>query len=200
MLQKQSINSVVLDRPYLATDPVEGQFVKMLTYMKRPKNVLEVGMFTGYGAMAIAEALPEDGKVVSLDIDPFLKTWVHECTKDFPEGKKHEVMVGPALKSLETMPARQFDLVFVDANKSEYKRYVEVMLERKLLAPGTMIIADNTLYVGYPYLSDTFDTQPKRRGFGDAIKEFNAWVAQHPRLEQVILPIRDGVSLIYVKN
>jgi len=184
----------------MSTDPVEGQFVKMLTYMKRPKNVLEVGMFTGYGAMAIAEALPAGGKVISLDIDPFLKDWVQEVTKRFLEGKKHEIMVGPALKSMETMPVVKFDMVFVDANKSEYKRYVEVLLERNMLAPDAMIIADNTLYVGYPYLSEAYDTQPKRRGFGDAIKEFNSWVAQHPRLEQVILPIRDGVSMIYVKK
>jgi len=184
----------------MSTDPVEGQFVKMLTYMKRPKRVLEVGMFTGYGAMAIAEALPDGGKVVSLDIDPFLKRWVQEVTTAFPEGKKHEIMVGPALASLESMPVTKFDMVFVDANKSEYKRYVEIMLERGLLAPNAMIVADNTLYVGYPYLSEDFDTQPKRRGFGDSIKEFNAWVAQHPRLEQVILPIRDGVSMIYLKK
>eukprot|EP00931_Biecheleriopsis_adriatica_P083781 TRINITY_DN5747_c0_g1_i1.p1 TRINITY_DN5747_c0_g1~~TRINITY_DN5747_c0_g1_i1.p1 ORF type:complete len:365 (+),score=82.09 TRINITY_DN5747_c0_g1_i1:65-1159(+) len=185
----------------MSTDPVEAQFVKMLTYMKSPKHVLEVGMFTGYGSMAIAEALPADGKVTSLDIDPYLKTWVTEVSKNFPEGSKHNIVVGPALDSLKVIEASpKFDMVFVDANKAEYKGYLETLLERDLLAEDVMIIADNTLYVGYPYLSSTYDTQPARRSFGDAVREFNAWVRDHPRFEQVILPIRDGVSMIRLKS
>jgi len=184
----------------MSTDPVEAQFVKMMTFMKRPKHVLEVGMFTGYGSMAIAEALPSDGKVTSLDIDPFLKTWVEDVSKNFAEGAKHEIVVGPALDSLQTLdPSSKFDLVFIDANKAEYKGYLETLLSRDLLAEDAMILADNTLYVGYPFLSDTYDTQPARRGFGDAVREFNAWVRDHPKLEQVILPIRDGVSMIRLR-
>eukprot|EP00931_Biecheleriopsis_adriatica_P083788 TRINITY_DN5747_c0_g1_i9.p1 TRINITY_DN5747_c0_g1~~TRINITY_DN5747_c0_g1_i9.p1 ORF type:complete len:367 (+),score=92.97 TRINITY_DN5747_c0_g1_i9:72-1172(+) len=185
----------------MSTDPVEAQFVKMLTFMKSPKHVLEIGMFTGYGSMAIAEALSADGKVTSLDIDPFLKDWVQEVSKNFPEGNKHNIIVGPALDSLKVLEASpKFDMVFIDANKAEYKGYLETLLERDLLADDVMIIADNTLYVGYPYLSSTYDTQPARRSFGDAVREFNAWVRDHPRLEQVILPIRDGVSMIRLKS
>lgn len=187
--------------PEMSTDPVEAQFIKMLTYMKSPRCVLEIGMFAGLGSMAIAEALPDEGKVVSLDIDPFLKTWVEEVTQAFPEGAKHEIIVGPALDSLRSMDAsRKFGMVFIDANKAEYRAYVETMMERELLDKEAMIVADNTLYVGYPYLNETYDTQPARRGFGDAIREFNAWVRDHPRLEQVILPVRDGVSLIRVRS
>merc|ERR1711881_326657 len=91
------------------------------------------------------------------------------------------------------------DMVFVDANKSEYKRYVELMLENDLIAPGGTIICDNVLYNGYPYLSSHFDAQPARRAFGNDIKEFNSWVCQHPELEQVVLPIRDGVSILRKK-
>lgn len=185
----------------MSTDPVEAQFVKMLTYMKHPKHVLEIGMFTGYGSMAIAEALGEDGKVTSLDIDPYLKTWVEDVSKNFPEGAKHNIIVGPAMDSLQVVEASpKFDMVFIDANKAEYKGYLETLMERDLLDQDVMIVADNTLYVGYPYLSDTYDTQPARRMYGDAVREFNAWVRDHPRLEQVILPIRDGVSLIRLKN
>lgn len=184
----------------MSTDPVEAMFLKMLTFMKRPKNVLEVGMFVGYGAMAIAEALPDGSKVYSLEIDPFLKTWVEDVSKKLPEGKKHEIIVGPALQSLQKMKAPpKFDLVFIDANKAEYKAYVETLIARDLLAPDSMIVADNVLYNGYPYLSETYDTQPSRRGYGDAVREFNEWVKTHPRLEQVILPVRDGVSLIRLK-
>jgi len=185
----------------MSTDPVEAQFVKMLTYMKHPKHVLEIGMFTGYGSMAIAEALGEDGKVTSLDIDPYLKTWVEDVSKNFPEGPKHNIVVGPAMDSLKVLEASpKFDMVFIDANKAEYKGYLETLMARDLLDQDVMIVADNTLYVGYPYLSDTYDTQPARRMYGDAVREFNAWVRDHPRLEQVILPIRDGVSLIRIKQ
>jgi len=185
----------------MSTDPVEAQFVKMLTYMKHPKHVLEVGMFTGYGSMAIAEALGEDGKVTSLDIDPYLKTWVEDVSKDFPEGPKHDIVVGPALDSLQIIEASpKFDMVFIDANKAEYKAYLETLMKRDLLHEDVMIVADNTLYNGYSYLSETYDTQPARRMYGDAAREFNAWIRDHPRFEQVILPIRDGVSLIRMKH
>jgi len=155
-------------------------------------------MFVGFGAVAMMEGSPT-AKVVSLEIDPFLKKWLGDCLEKFPDLlARHEIMVGPALESLPKLTG-QFDMVFVDANKSEYKRYVELMLERDLIAPGGTIICDNVLYNGYPYLSNHFDAQPARRGFGNDIKEFNSWVCQHPELEQVVLPIRDGVSILRKK-
>lgn len=106
-------------------------------------------------------------------------------------------MVGPALSSMAKLPkGKKFDLVFVDANKSEYKRYVEILLERDLLTSDAVIVVDNTLYCGLPYMPAQYDTQPKRRGFGEDIKEFNAWLANHPDLMTVMLPIRDGVTLV----
>lgn len=183
--------------PELSTDPVEAQTIKMFTFMKGARRVLEIGMFCGYGAAAIVEALPSGGQCVSLDIDPFLKGWVEETVMKFPEGNKLKIVTGPAIDSMLKLPETdKFDLVFIDANKSEYKRYLEILLERNLLSPDAVIIADNTLYNGLPYLPPDFDTQPKRRGFGEDIKEFNAWVAKHPKLMQVMLPIRDGVSVI----
>lgn len=183
--------------PEMSTDPTEAQTIKMFTFMKGAKRVLEIGMFTGYGAAAIVEALPFDGECVSLDIDPFLKDWVGEVMSKFPEGKKHSVIVGPALDSMMKLPAgERFDFVFVDANKSEYKRYVEVLLEKDLLADDAIIAVDNTLYCGLPYMPSQYDTQPKRRGFGEDIREFNQWLVNHPQLMTVMLPIRDGVTLV----
>merc|ERR1719281_1709636 len=140
-------------------------------------------------------------KVVSLEIDPYLKKWLADCLEkanltDFSD--RHEIVLGPALDSFPKLTGK-FDMAFVDANKSEYKRYIELMLEKDLLAPGGTIICDNVLYNGYPYLSSHFDAQPARRGFGDDIKEFNKWVCEHPDLEQVVLPIRDGVSILRKK-
>merc|ERR1719359_553466 len=137
-----------------------------------------------------------ESKVVSLEIDPYLKGWLASCLERFPTvAARHEVVVGPALDSLQKLKG-EFDMVFVDANKAEYRRYVELILEHKLLSAQGVIICDNVLYNGYPYAHQHFDAQPARRNFGDAIKEFNQWVADHPSLEQVVLPVRDGVSVI----
>jgi len=182
----------------MSTDPLEAMMLKQFVHMGKPKRILEVGMFVGFCSVAMLEGSPT-ANVVSLDIDPYLKKWLGDCLENFPDfRKRHEIVVGPALDSLAKITG-QFDMAFVDANKSEYKRYVEVMLERDLIAPGGTIICDNVLYNGYPYLSSHFDAQPARRGFGDNIKEFNSWVCQHPELEQVVLPIRDGVSILRKK-
>jgi caffeoyl-CoA O-methyltransferase len=183
----------------MSTDPLEAMMLKQFVHMAKPKRILEVGMFVGFGAVAMLEGSPT-AKVVSLEIDPYLKKWLSDCLEKFPDFQdRHEIVVGPALESLPKITG-QFDMVFVDANKSEYKRYVEVMLERDLIAPGGTIICDNVLYNGYPYLSSHFDAQPARRNFGNDIKEFNSWVCQHPELEQVVLPIRDGVSILRKKS
>lgn len=184
----------------MSTDALEAQFLKALSSMKRPRRALEIGMFTGYGAVAVLEGC-EHTEVVSLEIDPYLKSWVADCLTGFPDiARRHRVVTGPALDTLKQLnPAEKFDLVFVDANKAEYRRYVEFLIANGLLAEHATIVADNTLYCGMPFTSRLFDSQPKRRAYGDAIREFNRWVADHDCLEQVILPLRDGVSLISYK-
>merc|ERR1719326_2802332 len=145
------------------------------------------------------EGSPE-AHVVSLEIDPYLKDWLASCIASFPDiAARHEVVVGPALDSLPKLEG-QFDMVFVDANKAEYKRYLELIIQHKLLSSRGVLICDNVLYNGYPYAHQHFDAQPARRHFGDAIREFNQWVADHPKLEQVVLPVRDGISIIKMKS
>jgi 3-dehydroquinate synthase len=181
----------------MSTDPLEAMLLKQLTFMCAPRRVMEIGMFVGYGSVAMLEGCATS-HVVSLEIDPYLKGWLSSCLTDagFADmTKRHEVVVGPALDSIPKLTGK-FDMVFVDANKAEYKRYVELILEHQLLAESGVIICDNILYNGYPYVHDHFDAQPARRAFGGAIKEFNQWVADHPRLEQVVLPVRDGISII----
>merc|ERR1719394_596790 len=181
----------------MSTDPLEAMLLKQLVYMAAPRRVLEIGMFVGYGSVAMLEG-SDCTEVVSLEIDPFLKGWLSSCLMDakMPNiAKRHEVVVGPALDSLPKLQGH-FDMVFVDANKAEYKRYVELIREHGLLAPQGVIVCDNVRYNGYPDVHNHFDAQPARRAFGDAIKEFNQWVADHPCLEQVVLPVRDGISII----
>ena len=100
----------------------------------------------------------ETATLVSLEIDPFLKPWVQECLASMPNIlSRHEIEVGPALDTLEKMPSSEaFDLVFIDANTSEYKRYVEVLIARGLLVENAMIVADNTLYCGIPFTPSEF--------------------------------------------
>ena len=120
--------------------------------MKQPCLTLEIGMFTGYGAAAMLKDC-EYAALVSLEIDPFLKPWVQECLTSMPNIlSRHEIEVGSTLVTLEKMPSSEaFDLVSIEVNKSEYKRYVEVLIARGLLAKNVMIVADNTLYCGIPF-------------------------------------------------
>jgi len=179
----------------MSTDPLEAMLLKQLTFMAMPRRVLEIGMFVGYGSVAMLEGT-QSTEVVSLEIDPYLKNWLADCLANFPEiARRHEVVVGPALDSLPKLSG-EFDLVFVDANKAEYHRYIELILEHSLLTPTGTIVCDNVLYNGYPYVHQHFDAQPARRQFGDAIREFNQWVCDHPQLEQVVVPVRDGMSVI----
>jgi len=181
----------------MSTDPLEAMLLKQLVFMNAPRRVLEIGMFVGYGSVAMLEGTV-DTEVVSLEIDPYLKGWLADCLckADLDDiAKRHTVVLGAALDSLPTLEG-EFDMVFVDANKAEYKRYVEIILERNLLSASGVIVCDNILYNGYPYVHSHFDAQPARRAFGDAIKEFNQWVCDHPSLEQVLLPVRDGISII----
>jgi len=183
----------------MSTDPLEAMFLKQLVFMAKPRRVLEIGMFVGYGSAAMLEG-SSDTKVVSLEIDPYLKGWLAACLESYPGiAARHEVVVGPALDSIPKLQGK-FDMVFVDANKAEYKRYVELILLHKLLAPTGVIVCDNVLYNGYPYAHQHFDAQPARREFGNAIRDFNQWVADHPDLEQVVLPVRDGISIIRLRD
>merc|ERR1719440_1408333 len=179
----------------MSTDPLEAMFLKELVSLARPCRVLEIGMFVGYGAVAMLEGC-STAKVVSLEIDPYLKEWLSPIMQAHSQmAARHEIVVGPALESLPKLEGT-FDMVFIDANKAEYKDYVKNILEKNLLSQDGMIVCDNILYNGYPYVDSHFDAQPARRGFGDAIKEFNQWVHDQPELEQIVLPIRDGVSFI----
>jgi caffeoyl-CoA O-methyltransferase len=171
---------------------IEGQALKMLVHATRARRVLEIGMFTGYSALAMAEALPDDGQVLACEIDAEVAAFAERCFRESASGGKITVRVGPAQLTLselaEAGPA--FDLVFIDADKAGYLDYVTTVLETGLLAPHGLICVDNTLMQGQPWVLG----EPTANGI--AITEFNQAVAADPRVEQVILPLRDGLTLI----
>jgi caffeoyl-CoA O-methyltransferase len=172
---------------------IEGQTLKLVVHMTGAKRILEVGMFTGYSALAMAEALPEDGEVVACEVDSYVADFARACFDESPHGSKIKIEVAPALETLQKLAdAREsFDLVFIDADKQEYIDYFKLLLDRELLTPGGFILVDNTLLQGQPYLPPQ-----QRTANGEAIAQFNRFVADDPRVEQVLLPLRDGLTMI----
>lgn len=172
---------------------LEGQVLKMFVHMTRAKSVLEIGMFTGYSALAMAEALPEDGHLVACEVDRYAADFAKSAFQASPHGDKIRVELGPAIDTLHKLAAAQetFDLVFIDADKAEYVQYYQTLLDSNLLAPQGFICVDNTLLQGQPYLLEDERTQN-----GEAIAKFNSFVKNDPRVEQVLLPVRDGLTII----
>ena len=172
---------------------LEGQVLKMFVHMTRAKNVLEIGMFTGYSVLAMAEALPEDGRLVACEVDEYAAKFAKSAFQASSHGHKIHVELGPALETLHKLAAAQetFDLVFIDADKTEYVQYFQTLVESNLLAPHGFICVDNTLLQGQPYLP-----QDERTHNGEAIAAFNREVKNDPRVEQVLLPVRDGLTII----
>lgn len=172
---------------------LEGQVLKMFVYMTRAKSVLDIGMFTGYSALAMAEALPSDGRLVACEVDQYVASFAQNLFQDSPHGAKIQVELGAALATLDKLAQRgeTFDLVFIDADKKEYVQYFQTLLDTNLLSPQGFICVDNTLLQGQVYLAEQ-----ERTPNGQAIATFNRVVANDTRVEQVILPLRDGLTII----
>jgi caffeoyl-CoA O-methyltransferase len=171
---------------------LEGRFLAMLVRLTQARRVLEIGTFTGYAALAMAEALPATGRLVACELDREAAALARGNFAASPAGGKIDLRVGAAASTLVdlTGEGQSFDLVFIDADKAGYRGYLEALLDRGLLAAGGVICVDNTLMQGEPYLP------AGRSANGEAIAEFNRAVAADERVEQVLLPLRDGLTLI----
>ena len=176
---------------------LEGQFLATLIAFGSVRRVLEIGLFTGYGALAMAQALPEGGTLTALEIDDYAARFARRHFDRTEHGDKIEIIVAPAQQSLSRLAdeGRDFDFVFIDADKPGYADYYETLLSRRLLAPGGLICIDNTLLGGEAYLPAGGDSSARSEN-GEAIAAFNRMVADDPRTVQVLLPIRDGVTLV----
>lgn len=174
---------------------VEGQVLKFLVHLADAKRVLEIGMFTGYSALAMAEALPADGTVIACELDRDVADFARECFDGSPDGHKITIEVGPAIDTLQRLAGQgatglQFDFVFIDADKPGYLDYVEFLLSSSLLSERAVIAVDNTLLQGEPYADADISIN------GAAIAGFNAALTYDQRVEQVLIPLRDGLTLI----
>ena len=168
---------------------LQGRLLKMLVEMIRPRRALALGTFSGYSALCIAEGMPEDGILDTYEIDDELEEFILENLSRTPFGKKIHLHIGDALKEMSDYQEDILDLVFIDADKRFYTQYYEQVLP--LVRKGGYIIADNTLWDGHV-------TEPaaNRSAHTNAIIDFNRMVAEDTRVEKVIIPMRDGLTII----
>jgi caffeoyl-CoA O-methyltransferase len=170
--------------PQMQVGRVEGALLRILVGSIGARRVLEIGTFTGFSALSMAEALPDDGELVTCDIDPEVTAMARQFFDRSPHGKKIRVALGDALETLRTLSG-PFDLVFLDADKERYLDYYEATVP--MLRAGGLLVADNTLWSG-----EVLDPRtPPARG----IVAFNTRVTTDPRVDNVLLPVRDGIML-----
>lgn len=173
--------------PRMLTSPVQGRFLALISQMLRPQHILEIGTFTGYGTICLAEGLAEGGQITTLDRNPerefvYKKYWTEAGIWD-----KINFKCGPALDLLPKLSG-PYDLVFIDADKQNYQAYYEAVLPK--LRVGGMILTDNVLWYGK--VVDPQAQDKESRG----IKAFNDFVSQDPRVNCLLLPLGDGIMWI----
>jgi predicted O-methyltransferase YrrM len=176
----------VIDWPEMQVGLLEGRLLKMLVRLTSAQNILEIGMFTGYSALMMAEALPDDGHLVTCEINPKAEAIARKYFAESPHGKKITIRMGPALETIRTLSG-PFDIVFIDADKPNYCNYYEACFP--LVRPGGLIIGDNVLWSGKVVDPKDDDTR--------AIIAFNDLIQSDARVENVCLTVRDGIMLCW---
>jgi caffeoyl-CoA O-methyltransferase len=177
-----------MNAPQMQVGRIEGGFLRLLIRLTRARRVLELGMFTGYSALMMAEGLPDDGQLVTCDVDPRAEAMARRYFAQSPHGRKIEIRMGPALETLRSLQGSSpFDLVFIDADKENYPRYLDAVLP--LVRQGGLVVVDNVLWSGRVL-------DPKEES-DRAIVAFNEKVAGDTRVEKVMLTVRDGMYLLY---
>lgn len=168
-----------------------GKLLSFISTMLKPQHILELGTFTGYSAICLAEGLAENGTLDTLEINDELEDLIREGFAKAGLDKKIHLHFGDAKKIIPSLDYK-FDLVYIDANKREYIEYFNLVIDK--MNSGGFIIADNVLWDGKVY-----DEKPSQDAQTQGILKFNEFVAADPRVENVILPLRDGLNLIRVK-
>lgn len=179
--------------PRMISGHIQGKLLELIVKMFRPKNVLEIGAFTGYSALCMAAGLEDDAVIDTCEVDDELESLAQSFFDRSPYGHKIHLHVGSALDIAPKL-GKQFDLVFMDGDKREYPAYYDMLMDGGLLHSGSVILADNILWYGkvvQPVAHNDHHTQ--------ALIEFNRRVREDERVESVILPLRDGINIIRVK-
>ena len=176
--------------PRMMSGHIQGRVLSMFSQMIRPQRILELGTFTAYSTLCLAEGLADDGTLVTLEHNDELEDMILRNLALSPLGEKVQLVIGDAMKWLSAQSSDWlYDLVFIDADKREYSAYLDAVLP--LVRPGGWILADNTLWDGH-IIEEAYDKDKQTL----ALRAFNDKVAQDERLEKVILPLRDGLTII----
>jgi len=183
-------NKTLGDIKRMQIDPIQCHFLHLIIKISNIKNVLEIGTFTGLSALSISLALPEDGKLIALDKNEKTNELALKFFKKAKQDHKIKTIVKPALETLEELNKNEFDMIFIDADKMNYKQYYEKSLE--LIKKGGLIIIDNVLWHG-----EVADEKNNDK-FTINIREFNKLVNEDSRVEQIIMPLGDGMTICRV--
>lgn len=176
--------------PRMMSGHIQGRVLSMFSQMIRPQRILELGTFTAYSTLCLAEGLADDGTLVTLEHNDELEDMILRNLALSPLGEKVQLVIGDAMEWLAAQSSDWlYDLVFIDADKREYSAYLDAVLP--LVRPGGWILADNTLWDGH-IIEEAYDKDKQTL----ALRAFNDKVAQDERLEKVILPLRDGLTII----
>jgi len=172
----------------MASGHLQGRLLKMLVTMIRPRRILEIGTFSGYSAISMAEGLEGDGRLYTFEINDEMEDFTRPWIEGSPVADRIEFIIGDALTEAPRLGI-EFDMAFMDGDKRTYRDCFEMVMG--ILRPGGFILADNTLWDGH-VVDHAYDRDSQTRG----IETFNDYVARDARVEQVILPLRDGLTLI----
>ena len=175
-------------RPRMASGHLQGQLLRMLCQMIRPQRVLEIGTYSGYSALSMASGMGEGTELVTFEINDEQEDFTRPWLEGSPFPPKINMVVGDIFSILPQMEGK-FDLVFIDANKRQYCEYLDLVLPH--LNSGAYIIADNTLWDGH-VVDPAYDNDPQTQG----VRAFNDRIATDPQFENIILPLRDGLTIV----
>ena len=175
----------------MASGHLQGRLLKMLVRMIRPKAILEVGTFSGYSAISLAEGLEEGGRLYTFEINDEMEDFTRPWIEGSPVADKITFIIGDALTEAPKLGI-EFDMAFIDGDKRTYQDTYEMVMS--VLRPGGFIVADNTLWDGH-VVDEAYDRDRQTQG----IETFNDHIARDERVEKVILPLRDGLTLIRKK-
>ena len=179
--------------PHMLSGHVQGRVLSMISHMIRPKHILELGTFTGYSALCLAEGLAEGGELTTIEHNDELEETIRRNLERSPLGGRIRLIIGDAAevisRPMSDVSSRMYDLVFIDADKREYCAYIDAVYP--LVPVGGFILADNTLWDGH-IIDPAYDKDKQTLG----LRAFNEKIREDDRFEQVILPLRDGLTII----
>jgi len=179
--------------PHMVSGHLQGRILKMLTKMVNPRNVLEIGTYSGYSALCMAEGLPADGHIYTIEINDEQEEFTRPWFDNSPYADKISFIIGDAMQVVPQL-GMTFDMAFVDGDKRRYLDFYELVLAH--LRPGGYLLADNTLWGGHVVDEHVRESDLQTQG----ILHFNDFVAHDDRVEKVILPLRDGLTIIRKKE